>query len=64
MYDIRTGHKSDKDGREIPWWTNDTLTEFFKRTQCFVEQYGNYTFPQLEGTEFYRVKKLLFRLIF
>ncbi len=50
-----TGHKSDKDGREVSWWTNGTLTEFLKRTKCFVEQYNNYTLPELEGTEFHGV---------
>lgn len=53
-----SGHKSDKDGREVSWWTNGTLTEFLKRTQCFVEQYDNYTFPELEGAEFDRVNMI------
>src|SRR5581483_6462302 len=42
-----TGRYSDGYGRLNSWWTLDTLTEFVDKTQCFVEQYGEYWLPEL-----------------
>ena len=25
------------------WWTNDSNTEYQKRTTCFIDQYGNFS---------------------
>uniref|UniRef100_A0A0P6EFD4 Neutral endopeptidase n=1 Tax=Daphnia magna TaxID=35525 RepID=A0A0P6EFD4_9CRUS len=49
------GHKSDKKGHERSWWTNHTLAEFYKRKQCIIDQYSNYTIPELEGTDAFHV---------
>ena len=32
----------------LDWWSNIEDKEFQKRSQCFVEQYGNFTVTQLE----------------
>jgi len=45
------GRQSDKNGNTNSWWTNETLSKYLDRAQCFIEQYGNYTFPQFAGTE-------------
>ncbi|XP_046453377.1 neprilysin-like isoform X2 [Daphnia pulex] len=49
------GHKSDKKGHERSWWTNQTLDEFYKRKQCIIDQYSNYTLPELEGTDAFHI---------
>jgi len=41
------GRQYDKDGNRIPWWTNNTITEFNKRKQCIIDQYSNYTVAQI-----------------
>jgi predicted metalloendopeptidase len=56
---FNSGHKSDKNGHTRSWWTNQTLDEFYKRKQCIVEQYNNFTLPELEGTDAYHVKKII-----
>ena len=52
---IQSGHKSDKKGHKRSWWTNRTLDEFYKRKQCIVDQYSNYTLHELEGTDAFHV---------
>ncbi|KAI0126161.1 hypothetical protein BJ170DRAFT_462683 [Xylariales sp. AK1849] len=37
------GRKYDADGVLRVWWDNKTTSEFEKRTECFVNQYSNYT---------------------
>jgi putative endopeptidase len=37
-----TGRKFDGDGNLSDWWTPDDAAEFDKRTQCLVDQYGEY----------------------
>nr|CAH0110462.1 unnamed protein product [Daphnia galeata] len=49
------GHKSDKKGHERSWWTSQTLDEFYKRKQCIIEQYSNFTVPELEGTDAHHI---------
>lgn len=51
------GRQADKDGRIELWWTNETLNRYIKGAQCFIEQYGNYTFPQFAGTEAFQVNQ-------
>lgn len=41
------GRQSDKNGNKIIWWTNETINAFEKRKQCIIEQYSNYTVPQI-----------------
>ena len=55
---IRTllvGRQTDKDGRVNAWWTDETASRYLERARCFIEQYGNYTFPEFYGTKAYRV---------
>ena len=34
-------------GNVEDWWTDNEDIEFRKRSQCFVNQYGNFTVTQL-----------------
>ena len=34
-------------GNVKDWWTDNEDIEFRKRSQCFVNQYGNFTVTQL-----------------
>ncbi len=42
------GRLYDKDGNKIPWWPNATIDTFNQRKQCIIDQYNNYTVPQLD----------------
>ncbi|CAF4830699.1 unnamed protein product [Rotaria sp. Silwood1] len=42
-----TGRQFDKDGNRIPWWTDQTIEKFNDRKQCIIEQYSNFTAPQI-----------------
>ncbi|EFX80396.1 hypothetical protein DAPPUDRAFT_304103 [Daphnia pulex] len=53
------GRQTDKDGRVNLWWTNQTLTKYLQGAQCFVEQYGNYTFPEFAGTEAFHINGII-----
>ena len=44
-----TGRQYDEDGKYQDWWTNSTLAEFDKRTQCFVDQYNTFTVEGPDG---------------
>ncbi|XP_028650828.1 endothelin-converting enzyme 2b isoform X1 [Erpetoichthys calabaricus] len=37
------GREYDKDGNLRPWWHNSSVEAFKNRTECMVEQYGQYT---------------------
>jgi len=43
------GKDYDKNGKLSNWWTNSTTEEFNKLTQCYIEQYGNYTVDGTDG---------------
>ncbi|XP_022173800.1 endothelin-converting enzyme homolog isoform X2 [Myzus persicae] len=43
-----TGRKFDHDGNENMWWTNKTIAEYEKRTDCFIHHYGSYLVPDIE----------------
>lgn len=38
-----SGRQYAGDGRIASWWTNETVTKFNERAQCFVNQYSNFT---------------------
>ena len=44
------GKKTDFTGTLANWWKPDTNTNFQKRAQCIVSQYGNYTAKQVNLT--------------
>ncbi|XP_044005700.1 neprilysin-11-like [Aphidius gifuensis] len=41
------GH--DANGIRNNWWRNDSLQNFNDRAMCMVEQYGNYTMPEINA---------------
>ncbi|CAF4001934.1 unnamed protein product [Adineta steineri] len=41
------GRQFDKDGNRIPWWTDETIETFIERKACIVDQYNNFTVPNL-----------------
>jgi membrane metallo-endopeptidase-like protein 1 len=42
-----TGRQFDEDGNRIPWWSDDTIQKFNERKQCIIDQYSNYSIPQI-----------------
>ena len=34
-------------GKLVDWWSNSTNAEYNKRAKCIIEQYGNYTAPEV-----------------
>ncbi|KAJ1554843.1 Peptidase M13 [Nowakowskiella sp. JEL0078] len=44
------GRQFDSEGRMIDWWSNETAVRFDDKTQCFIEQYGNYKVTGPDGT--------------
>ncbi|KAF9183886.1 hypothetical protein BGZ51_000793 [Haplosporangium sp. Z 767] len=45
------GRLFDAHGSLSDWWSNSTLEEFKSRSQCFVNQYGNFTVKDPQGRE-------------
>ncbi|KAG0218867.1 hypothetical protein BGX33_005608 [Mortierella sp. NVP41] len=45
------GRLFDAHGRLSDWWSNSTLEEFKQRSQCFIDQYGNFTVKDPQGRE-------------
>ena len=41
------GRQFDKDGNLKQWWTSSAIDEFKKKAQCIVDQYGNFTVPEV-----------------
>lgn len=44
-----TGRHYDENGNLTDWWTDATVEAFKKRTDCFVDQYANYTVDGPDG---------------
>lgn len=44
------GRQFDKDGNLHDWWAPETESAFIKKAQCIIEQYGNYTVPEVNLT--------------
>ncbi|KAF2901565.1 hypothetical protein ILUMI_04622 [Ignelater luminosus] len=42
------GRKFDKWGNYQQWWSNQTIETFENKTQCFVDQYENFTVSSVE----------------
>ncbi|KAF9972502.1 hypothetical protein BGZ73_004362 [Actinomortierella ambigua] len=43
------GRLYDANGAFANWWTPETMEKFEQRAQCFVNQYSNFTVPNLDG---------------
>ena len=41
------GRQYDGTGSLAPWWSEETITAFGGKAQCFIDQYSNYTVPEL-----------------
>jgi len=41
------GSQYDGTGNLNNWWSEETLQGFASRAQCFIDQYGNFTVPEL-----------------
>ncbi|KAF9361863.1 hypothetical protein BGX26_011087 [Mortierella sp. AD094] len=52
------GRLFDAHGKLSDWWSNSTLQEFNERSQCFIDQYGNFTVKDPQGRENYVNGKL------
>ena len=37
-----SGRMFDKNGNLRQWWSNETISEYVNRTECFVDQYSQY----------------------
>jgi predicted metalloendopeptidase len=46
------GKKYDSDGKEFNWWTDNDNEEFNEFSQCYIDQYGNYS-SEIEGKKYY-----------
>lgn len=44
-----TGRNYDQHGNYTDWWDKSTIKAFKKKTDCFVEQYSNFTIPTKDG---------------
>ncbi|KAJ8918489.1 hypothetical protein NQ315_008186 [Exocentrus adspersus] len=42
------GRQFDKNGNLIDWWQEGTKRAFVDKAQCIIDQYGNYTVPELK----------------
>ncbi|CAH1130598.1 unnamed protein product [Ceutorhynchus assimilis] len=41
------GRQFDKDGNLVDWWQPETKSAFVEKAQCIIDQYGNYSVPEL-----------------
>jgi endothelin-converting enzyme len=44
-----SGRNYDQNGNYTDWWDKSTIEAFKTKTDCFVEQYHNYTVPTKNG---------------
>lgn len=42
------GRQFDKDGNLVDWWAAPTKEAFLKKAQCIIDQYSNYTVPEIK----------------
>ncbi|CRK97823.1 CLUMA_CG011199, isoform A, partial [Clunio marinus] len=42
------GRQFDSDGNLVDWWEEDTKTAYLEKARCIIEQYGNYTEPNVD----------------
>ena len=41
------GRQFDKSGNLKQWWDDDVIAKFKDQAKCIIEQYGNYTVPEV-----------------
>ena len=41
------GRQFDSDGNLVDWWEEDTKVAYLEKAQCIIDQYGNYTEPNV-----------------
>uniref|UniRef100_A0A8D9BV62 Neprilysin-11 n=1 Tax=Cacopsylla melanoneura TaxID=428564 RepID=A0A8D9BV62_9HEMI len=41
------GRQFDKDGNLVDWWQEITKEKYLVKAQCIIEQYGNYSVPEV-----------------
>ncbi|KAF5280980.1 hypothetical protein FQR65_LT14904 [Abscondita terminalis] len=41
------GRQFDKEGNLVDWWAPSTKEAFIKKAECIINQYGNYSIPEL-----------------
>lgn len=58
------GRQFDKEGNLVDWWEAGTQKAFVKKAQCIIDQYGNYTVPEINMKvgilQMKRVKEAIF----
>lgn len=42
------GRQFDKNGNLVDWWQEKTKKAFVEKAQCIIDQYGNYSVPELK----------------
>ncbi|GFO31412.1 endothelin-converting enzyme-like 1, partial [Plakobranchus ocellatus] len=47
----RTGSEKDIYGNRKNWWQDEDRRNYTAKLQCFINQYANYTYPELEGQD-------------
>ena len=43
------GRQYDKNGELFQWWNDDAIDKFNNLTQCFIKQYGQFSYPEAGG---------------
>lgn len=43
------GRQFDLDGNLVDWWHPETKSRYLKKAECIIEQYGNYSIPELDN---------------
>ncbi|ERL94258.1 hypothetical protein D910_11539 [Dendroctonus ponderosae] len=43
------GRLFDHEGNLQLWWTNDAIEKFFQKSQCIIDQYGQYVLPGMQA---------------
>jgi neprilysin len=41
------GRQFDSDGNLVDWWEQDTKKAYLEKARCIIEQYGNFTEPNV-----------------
>ena len=41
------GRQFDRNGNLKQWWSDSVIEKFKERAQCIIDQYSNYTVPEV-----------------